>query len=221
MSDDELRTLGDVVAHEAFPEVDLRLREGGHVDDLDLEMFTFLEDARPFLEQLYERFGCQLVRSVDGYYFLRPRGDRFGQRKLSAAEMLVGQVLCLLRMDPGSLRTSWRVKRARVLEVLEQLVGAERLGLALKPRRGRRLKAVQEERIRDEINAAIKTLARLGFVVVEEGDTLRLRTSLLRFLEPVTEQPSPADALGDLIRTGAVAPGAEDEDGDGDEEVSP
>lgn len=215
MSDDELRTLGDVVGHEVFPEVDLRLREGGHIDDLDLEMFTFLEDARPFLEQFYERFGCQLVRSVDGYYFLRPRGDRLGQRKLSAAEMLVGQALCLLRMDPASLRTSWRVKRARVLEVIEQLVGADRLGLALKPRRGRRLKAVEEERIRDEVNAAIKTLARLGFVVIEE-DMLRLRTSLLRFLEPVTEQPNPADALGDLIRTGTVAPGDEDEGEDGE-----
>ena len=210
MAKSPFETLGDVILDDVFPGVDLRLREGGHIDDLDLEEFTFLEDARSFLEDFYQHFGCDLVRSVDGYYYLRPRGDRLGQRQLPAAEMLVGQALCLLRMDPASLQTSWRVERVRVLELLDQLVGPERLGRALNPRRRARSKAVNEEKIRDEVDRAVNTLARLGFVAVD-GDTLRLRASLLRFLEPLTGQPAPMDALGELISTGRVQPG---DDGD-------
>ena len=210
MAKSPFETLDQVIRDEVFPDVDLRLREGGHIDDLDLEEFTFLEDARSLLEDFYQLFGCDLVRSVDGYYYLRPRGDRFGQRQLPAAEMLVGQALCLLRMDPASLQTSWRVERVRVLELLDQLVGADRLGRALNPRRRARSKAVNEEKIRDDVDRAVNTLARLGFVAVD-GDTLRLRPSLLRFLEPLTDQPEPQDALGELIRTGRVEPDAGDE----------
>lgn len=215
MAEAAFENLADVVLDEVFPVVDLRLREGGHIDDLDLEEFTFLEDARPFLEEFYERFGCELMRSVDGYYYLQPRGDRLGHRQLPAAEMLVGQTLCLLRMDPATLQTSWRVERVRVLELLDQLVGPERLGRALNPRRSIRSKAVNEEKIREDVYGAINTLARLGFVAVD-GDTLHLRAALLRFLEPLTDQPQPTEALNELIRTGRVHP-AEDSDEDNDE----
>ena len=217
MAEAAFANLTDVVRDEVFPFVDLRLREGGHIDDLDLDEFTFLEDARPFLEEFYDHFGCDLVRSVDGYYYLQTRGDRLGHRQLPAAEMLVGQALCLLRMDPATLRTSWRVERVRVLELLDQLVGPERLGRALNPRRGTRSKAVNEEKIREEVYGAINTLARLGFVAVDE-DTLRLRASLLRFLEPLTDQPRPMDALGELVRTGRVQPNDDGDEEDGDED---
>lgn len=212
MSAEGFDNLEQVVRDKLFPAVDLRLREGGHVDDQDLEEFTFLEDGRQYLEEFYDAFGCDLVRSVDGYYYLSPRGDRLGQRQLSAAEMLVGQALCLLRMDPASLRTSWRVERVRVIELLDQLVGPERLGHALNHKR--RAKAVAEEIIREDVDKAIRTLARLGFVDVD-ADTLRLRASLLRFLEPFTGQPEPASALGELVSAGRVQ--AEDADENADE----
>lgn len=212
MSDEIFTNLADVVRDEMFPVVDLRLREGVHIDDLDLEEFTFLEDARTYLEEFYDSFACDLVRSVDGYYYLRPRGDRLGQRQLSAAEMLVGQALCLLRMDPASLQTSWRIERVRVLELLDQLVGVDELDQALNPRRKASPRTVAEERIRSEVNKAISGLARLGFVTVD-GDTLRLRAALFRFSEPVTDQEEPVEALGELIRTGRLDP----EEGDPEE----
>ena len=164
--------------------------EGQHIDDVDLE---HLRSSRTHEQcwRLCDRFGCDLVRSPDGYFFLSPRGDRMGRRSLDAAEMLVGQTLCLLRLDPGMLRTSWRVARLRVLELLEQLVGAERLGQVLNPRRKRRSQAVEEEEIRKDVAGAIRTLARLGFVDVEADDQLRLRVPLLRFAEPVATQPCP------------------------------
>jgi chromosome partition protein MukE len=214
LSDPVYRTLADVLEDEVFPEVDLLLREGRHIDDLDLEHFAFLQDARTVLDNFYDRFGCNLVRSSDGYFFLSPRGDRMGRRSLDAAEMLVGQTLCLLRLDPGMLRTSWRVARARVLELLEQLVGADRLGQALNPRRKRRSQAVEEEEIRKDVAGAIRTLARLGFVDVEGDDQLRLRVPLLRFAEPVATQPRPDEALANLIAVGTADESGDEVDGE-------
>jgi len=198
------RSLAEVIDDELFPEVDLVLREGRHIDDRDLEHFTFLEDARTWLEGFYDRFGCDLRRSPDGYFFLEPRGDRMGRRTLSAAEMLVGQALCLLRMDPASLRTSWRVERVRVVELLDQLVGSDRLCKALNARRKRRSKAVEEEEIRKDIDGAIRTLARLGFVDIEEG-ALLLRTPLLRFADPVAMQARPEAALAAMVGAAETA----------------
>ena len=203
MAEDQFHSLADVIADELFPEVDLALREGHHIDDLDLDQFTFLEDARPWLGDFYARYHCDLVRSQDGYFFLNPRGDRLGKRMLSPAEMLVGQTLCLLRLDPATLRTAGRIERIRVLEALDQLLGAERLGKALNPRRKRRSQAVEEEEIRKAVEGAIRTLARLGFVEVDK-DFLRLRVSLSRFAEPVEPQEHPAEALAALIRSGPV-----------------
>jgi chromosome partition protein MukE len=214
LTDPVYRVLADVIEDDVFPEVDLLLREGRHIDDLDLEHFAFLQDARTVLEGFYDRFGCDLVRSSDGYFFLSPRGDRMGRRSLDPAEMLVGQTLCLLRLDPGMLRTSWRVARVRVLELLEQLVGAERLGQVLNPRRKRRSQAVEEEEIRKDVAGAIRTLARLGFVDVEADDQLRLRVPLLRFAEPVATQPRPENALANLIAVGT----ADESDDEDDEE---
>lgn len=214
MTDPVYRALADVLEDDVFPEVDLLLREGRHIDDLDLEHFAFLQGARTVLEGFYDRFGCDLVRSSDGYFFLSPRGDRMGRRSLDAAEMLVGQTLCLLRLDPGMLRTSWRVARMRVLELLEQLMGAERLGQVLNPRRKRRSQAVEEEEIRKDVAGAIRTLARLGFVDVEADDQLRLRVPLLRFAEPVATQPRPEKALANLIAVGTADESNDEDDGD-------
>lgn len=212
MTEPVYRTLAEVIDDELFPTVDLRLRKGHHIDDLDLDHFTFLEDARPFLEDFYDRYGCDLIRSVDAYYYLLPRGEQLGGKKLSAAAMLVGQTLCLLRMDPATLQTSWRVERVRVLELLDQFVGAERLGRALNPRRRKqRSKAVKEEEIRKDVDGAITQLARLGFVDVER-DALRLRASLLRFLEPVVTLDRPDSAMRDLLRHGFIEDGDDGED---------
>jgi len=208
---DRVPTLAEVIADELFPSVDVRLREGGHIDDRDLDQFSFLEEARPELEEFYDRYGCDLCRSVDGYYFLLPRGAHFGQRTLTAAEMLVGQVLCLLRLDPATLQTSGRVERQRVLEMLDQFVGPERIGQALNPRRRRRTMSVEAEEIRKDVDQAVKTLSRLGFVEVE-GDLLLLRSPLLRFAEHVAPGGERSAELAVLVSQTEVETGLGDDE---------
>lgn len=206
---DRSLTLAEAVSHPAFAEVDLRLREGGHVDDRDLDAYAFLEDARAVLEGFYDQYGCDLCRSVDGYFYLLPRGSTLGQRTLSAAEMLVGQALCLLRLDPATLRTSGRVKRIRVVEVLDQLVGAERLSKAVNPQRRHRNLSVEDEEVRKAVDGAVRSLARLGFIEVH-GDELVLRAPLMRFAEVVPEADDQAAGMQRLLSTGS--PEAETEE---------
>lgn len=57
---------------------------------------TSPRDVLDQLESFYQRYGCELVQRCDGYFYLRPSGERLGRRQLSADEMLVGQTLALL-----------------------------------------------------------------------------------------------------------------------------
>ena len=91
-----LDDIGRVVEHELFPDVDLALRRGRHVDRDDLAWYAFLSDAQAPLERFYRRFGAELVQRSDGFFFLLPSGDKLGRRHLSPSEMLVGQGLTFI-----------------------------------------------------------------------------------------------------------------------------
>lgn len=111
MRDSTFLTLEAAIADEHFPEVDLMLRRGRHVGRDDGTAYDYLADAQALLEGFYRRFACELVQQSDGYFYLLPSGDRLGRRQLSAGEMLVGQTLALLYLDPArrsSSRTSGR-----------------------------------------------------------------------------------------------------------------
>ncbi|MCW8140277.1 MAG: chromosome partition protein MukE [Planctomycetota bacterium] len=195
--------LQDVVEDDLFPEVDLALRRGEHVDVSDPDRYAFLKDVQRHLEAFYLRYGCQLVQA-DGYFFLLPQGDRLGRRHLSAGEMLVGQALALMLLDPATLRTQGVVPRQQVTARLAQLVGEERLVEALNPRRRRRDRRVAEQTARRELDKALRSLAALGFVEVLSDDDLRLRRPLLRFTETVRGADDPSAALERLVREGRL-----------------
>jgi chromosome partition protein MukE len=193
--------LQDVVEDALFPEVDLALRRGEHVDVSDLDRYAFLRDAQRLLEAFYLRYGCQLVQA-DGFFYLLPQGDRLGRRHLGTGEMLVGQVLALLLLDPATLRSQGVVARTQVTARLAQLVGEERLVEALNPRRRRRDERVAHETVRRELDKALRSLAALGFVDLVDDEALRLKRPLLRFTEPVRGAEDPAVALDRLVRQG-------------------
>ena len=108
VADTRYLALGDVVADELFPDLDLALRRGRHIDREDTLWYTFLVDAQALLEAFYRRFGCELIHPADGYFYLLPTGDKLGRRHLSVPEMLVGQALThkSQRMQRESLTNS-------------------------------------------------------------------------------------------------------------------
>lgn len=193
-------SLEAVVQDDLFPVIDLALREGRHIASDEPAEFAFVREAQVFLEPFYRRYGCELVQVNDGYFYLRPSGDRLGRRHLSSAEMLVGQALALLYLDPATVQSGGAALRGQVVELLDNLVGKENLVQALNRRRsGKRSERVAHETVRREIDQALRSLARLGFVEVLEGERLRLRPPVLRFAEPVRGLGDPAAGLQRLI----------------------
>jgi len=225
VTDTRYLALGDVVADELFPDVDLALRRGRHIDREDNLWYTFLVDAQALLEAFYRRFGCELTHPADGYFYLLPTGDKLGRRHLSVPEMLVGQALTLLYLDPATLQSGGVIKRADALSHLAAVMGSDALTRAFNPKRKRVDERVAQETVRGKFAEALRRLAALGFVDLLDADALRLRPGLLRFAEPVRGRGSPAEALERLVARGELVLGDGelelDEDGeDPDDESS-
>lgn len=216
MTDTRYLALGDVVADELFPDVDLALRRGRHIDREDPLWYPFLVDAQALLEAFYRRFGCELCHPADGYFYLLPSGDKLGRRHLSVPEMLVGQALTLLYLDPATLQLGGVIKRSDALSHLAAVMGSDALTRAFNPKRKRVDERVAQETVRAKFAEALRRLSTLGFVDLLEADSLRLRPGLLRFAEPVRGRGSPAEALERLVARGEIVLGA-----GGDEEDAP
>jgi len=163
------------IADDHFPEVDLMLRRGRHIGRDDGTAYDYLVDAQALLEGFYRRFACELVQQNDGYFYLLPSGDRLGRRQLSVGEMLVGQTLALLYLDPATLQEGGIVGREVLLHRLSGLVGTEALIRTLNPRKRKYDERIAAETVRSQVSEAVRRLADLGFV-----DALNemLRTSM-------------------------------------------
>jgi chromosome partition protein MukE len=207
-------TLEAAILDEHFPDVDLMLRRGRHIGRDDGAAYDYLVDAQPLLEAFYRRFGCELVQQSDGYFYLLPSGDRLGRRQLSAGEMLVGQTLALLYLDPATLQHGGLVSREVLLQRLSGLLGAETLVRTLNPRKRKYDERIAAETIRGQVGEALRRLGDLGFVDVIDDVRVRLRPALMRFSEPVRGLEEPSAALERLVARGQVLV----DDGNGEEE---
>lgn len=207
MNASTFHSLEEALTDEHYPEVDLALRRGRHVGRDDGTMYEYLVDAQALLEDFYKRFGCELIQRSDGYFYLLPSGDRLGRRQLSAGEMVVGQTLALLYLDPATLQHGGVVEREGLLQRLSALLGIEVLVRTLDPRRIRRGKfdeRVASEALRTKVSEALRRLSDLGFVDLLDESRLRLRPALMRFAEPVRGLDDRSGALERLVRAGEV-----------------
>ena len=208
-----LRDIGVVVADGAFPEVDLALRRGRHIDADDVEKFSFLVEYQAELEGFYRRYGAELMRSNDGFFYLLPGSQGLSRRHLSRGEMLVGQALTLIYLDPETLAQGRVVSREQVLGQLAGTLGTEALVRVFNPKIKKKDERIAEEMVRAKVVEAIRRLSSLGFVDAVENDQLRLRPGLLRFAEPLCGLGAADDALVKLAREGAIALEPESEAG--------
>jgi len=197
--------LEDVVAAEAFPDVDMALRRGRHIARDDGEAYAFLVDAQEKLESFYRRFGCELVHKSDGYFYLVPTADRLGRRHLSIPEMLVGQALTLLYLDPAPVENVGVVTRDQVVAQLAGVMGSDALVRAMNPKRRRLDERVAEQVVRTRVAEALRRLTALGFVDRVDESRVRLRSCLLRFAEPVRGSGPAGAALERLVARGELA----------------
>lgn len=204
-----MSTLADVVADPLFPEVDVRLREGSHLSREDHHRFEFLSQSFDVLLTFYERYGYDLHRAEAGFFYLRPlSGTR--RRTMTVGEMLVGQTLALLFLDPRIFATDRRVTRTTLQETLEQLVGIDELRARLLKRNLRNQRGIAKA-VREEIDRALRSLDRLGFLRLEGENSIELRSSLLRFTEVVRSSAEVGIALSKLVQSGELAADVEEE----------
>jgi chromosome partition protein MukE len=197
--------LQDVVADPDFPSLDLALRRGRHVDREDSAWYALLLDAQEQLEAFYRRYGCELIYKNDGYFFLLPTTDQLPRRQLSTLDMVVGQALALLYLDPASVERGGLVTREQVIEQLVTVLGSDALMAAFLPKRKRQDEQVAQRMVRSKIAEALRRLAQLGFAEQLADDQLRLRPALLRFADPVRGLAEPSAALAQLVARAEVA----------------
>jgi chromosome partition protein MukE len=197
--------LQDVIDDAEFPALDLALRRGFHVDRDAAGWYTLLTEAQGLLESFYRRYGCELIHKSDGYFYLLPSGDQLPRRQLSAQDMLVGQALALLYLDPISLERGGLVTREQVIEQLVAALGTPALMAAFVPKRRRKDEQLAQRQVRSRILESVRRLAALGFAEALADEQLRLRPALLRFAEPVRGLAEPAAALAQLVAQGEVA----------------
>lgn len=216
MHESAFHQLEEVIQDPLFPEVDLALRAGRHIDRDDGERYAFVVDAQSLLEAFYRRFGCELVHASDGFFYLLPVGDQMGRRHLTASEMLVGQALSLIYLEPTTVQAGGLTQQSVVVARLASLVGERELIQALNPRRRRYDERIAQETVRMEIAKALRGLESLGFVDLGEGEQVRLRLGLLRFAEAVRGLGDPAEDFARLISEGKAV--AETTDGEDDDE---
>ncbi|GMU22532.1 MAG: hypothetical protein AMXMBFR13_26180 [Phycisphaerae bacterium] len=217
MHESAFHQLEEVIQDPLFPEVDLAVRAGRHIDRDDGERYAFVLDAQSLLETFYRRYGCELVHASDGFFYLLPVGDQMGHRHLTAGEMLVGQTLALVYLEPTTVQAGGVTQQSVVVARLASLVGERELIQALNPRRRKYDERIAQETVRMEIAKALRGLESLGFIDLGDGEQVRLRPGLFRFAEAVRGLSDPSEALSRLIAEGkavAETTGYEDDDGE-------
>lgn len=209
--------LEEVVQDPVFPAVDVALRRGRHIDRDDGEWYAFISDAQDHLEQLYHRYGCELVTQSDGYIYLLPSGDQLRRRHLSAGEMLVGQTLALQYLDPSTVQSGGVVTRQQLLSRLTGLIGDRELAKVFDPQRKRfDDERIVHEIIRKRVAEGVRRLASLGFIETIDDEQVRLRAPLLRFADPVRGLADVGVAMERLIASGEIVDLGDDGAGDND-----
>ncbi len=204
-SEHPYHSLADALCDPLFPDVDVALRQGRHIHRGETERYAFLSDANDHLERWYKKYGCDLVRTADGYFYLLPQQDKVRRRQLSLAEMLIGKVLALLYLEPATLQRGGIVDRTLVFQSLATLVGQEHLMLRLNPRKKKRDERTEQEQVRKELKQALLSLCELGFCERLDEESIRLHPPVLRFAESVRTAGEPGEALRELIRAGKAA----------------
>ncbi len=214
--------LEEVILDPLFPDVDLALRRGRHVTADELAFYTFLSDAREHLATFYRRYGCELMHKSDGFFYLLPSGDKLGKRHLRPVEMLVGQALALLYLDPRTVEAGGTIVRDDVLGQLASVLGSDDLVRALYPGKKRVDERVAQEGVRSKVSDAIRKLGALGFVSTTEEGRIRLSPALLRFAEPARLGEPPDVILARLAAEGElmITEGLEDDGFDDDSDDS-
>lgn len=200
---------GDVIAAistKVFPRVDVMLREGYHLSqDGSRDEFNYVAVHRDGLYSWYQRYGYSLIYNEHHYAYLEPQGSEARSKPLSVYDMIAGQALYVLYLDPAGLQSDGSYKISDFHNAVQRILGDEGLEKLLQGKR-----KLPKERViskaRDEFNKAIGRLKRLGFIsTASNSDYIYINRAIGRFGEMVSGLESePEEAIAEMVRQGRV-----------------
>jgi hypothetical protein len=103
------------------------------------------------------------------------------------------------------IERSGSVTSEELIAQLSAVLGTDALIGVFNPKRKRLDERIAHKNVRKAVADAVRRLAALGFVDVDDEERLRLRPALMRFAEPVRAAAEPAAALAKLVAQGEVA----------------
>ncbi|MGI9273367.1 MAG: chromosome partition protein MukE [Endozoicomonas sp.] len=213
------QNLEHIIGDELFPELDNRLRRGEHIDARHTHLYAMLQNGQTLLTEHYRRYGVDLVRAQEDFFYLRPNlGNRnlIRSRKIDDLSMVLGQLLALYHLDPEQLEGSGWISADALLERMRMLIDEARLTKLLD--RKKLDTQMDRDKAMETLKRSLRQLARLGMIRIEgmRADQIQTQPPLMRFIEPVRSAPLALEALEKLVETGSVSIEAEQEVADDD-----
>ncbi|MGI9280969.1 MAG: chromosome partition protein MukE [Endozoicomonas sp.] len=211
------QSLAEVINDDLFPELDSRLRRGEHIDARHTHLYSMLQSGETWLDLHYQRYGVDLIRAQEDYYFLRPNlGNKnlIRSKKLDELSMILGQLLALYHLDPEQLEGGGWIKADTLFERLRMLVDDERLARLLERRKIDT--QLDREKAMDTLKRSLRQLAKLGMIRMEgmKADRVQTQPPLMRFIEPVRAGQMTRESLEKLVQSGSICLEAEEEAAD-------
>ncbi|WP_062270503.1 chromosome partition protein MukE [Endozoicomonas arenosclerae] len=208
------QTLTEVINDDLFPELDSRLRRGEHIDARHTHLYSMLQAGETWLDLHYQRYGADLIRGQEDYYYLRPNlGNKnlIRSKKLDELSMVLGQLLALYHLDPEQLEGGGWIRADTLFERLRMLVDDERLARLLD--RKKIDTQLDREKAMDTLKRSLRQLSRLGMIRMDgmKADRVQTQSPLMRFIEPVRAGQMTRESLEKLVQSGSICLEAEEE----------
>lgn len=199
--------LATAIANPLFPSVDSQLRSGKHINQEQLDNYSFLADFQHELDSFYRRYNVELIRAPEGFFYLRPKATTLIARSvLTELEMLVGKVLCYLYLSPERLAQQGIFTTQEVYDELLNLADENKLLKAVNQRSSG--SDLDKQKLAEKVRAALNRLRRLGMIYTvgeQHSGKFTLCESVFRFGAEVRAGDDPREAQLRLIRDGEAA----------------
>jgi chromosome partition protein MukE len=199
-----------IFSNHNFVDIDVILRQGGHINRSDIVLYQFLCANYEELRSFYERYQCSLVQHPDGFFFLLSQGSILPSRLMPKTCMHLGMFIALKMRDPEITRSSGKMTVKQLLQSIETSVPRETLQRIYAPKQR---EASQYERITEEIMRALRILEDLRFLVIKDS-VIRPTEAINRFAELARHdnEPDPAAQEALLIQRGVMFESPDDTD---------
>jgi chromosome condensin MukBEF MukE localization factor len=172
-----------------FAEIDVVLRRGGNINRLNITYFNFVAQHFEEMQAFYGKYGCTLHQHTDGCFYINGKDSLLRTRVLPQSAVHLGIFLALKCRDSEITRSSGRINIDQLYRDIETSVPRETLRRAYAPRS---TDSTIDEAITDEIERALKILARLGYIEIT-ATALRPLEAINRFADVARYENDPAD----------------------------